>query len=66
VNSIVKAVQTLRALSPEDFKLAVSLARPDKPGRKKPGPKKGFKRTGTAIKPTPKRARRIEPEASAE
>ena len=65
MNSIVKAVQTLRALSPEDFKLAVSLARPDKPARKKPGPKKGFKRTAKAPV-VAKRGRRIEPEASAE
>jgi hypothetical protein len=49
VNSIVKAVKMLRTLSPSDFKLAVTLARPDslKPGRpakKKPGPKPGSKR----------------------
>jgi hypothetical protein len=63
VNPLVKAVNILKTLSPEQFRLAVILAKPDNPRRKKPGPKPGSKRkkVGTPVPPKNPRSRRIEP-----
>jgi len=54
VNSLVKAVNILKAMDPEQRKLAFQLSKSDAPPRKKPGPKPGTKRT-TAAKPGPKK-----------
>jgi hypothetical protein len=71
---IVQAVKSLRLLSYDDFKFAVSLARPDRPAkvkgngrrRKKPGPKPGSKRTVAAAPVAKAKATRIEaPQANA-
>lgn len=65
---IVQAVKALRVLTYNDFKFAVSLARPDAPikrrkRRKKPGPKPGTKRSkpvAEAAAAPVRKARRIE------
>lgn len=72
---IVQAVKSLRVLSYDDFKFAVSLARPDRPtstgnGRrrrrgKKPGPKPGTKRQVAAPAPKVKATRIEAPQANA-
>lgn len=63
VNPIVRAVGVLRKLTPEQFKLAVTLARPETPApRKKPGPKPGYKKAQKQEARAPKAAKRIEAE----
>lgn len=55
MNSLVKAVNILKAMDPEQRKLAFQLSKSDAPQRKKPGPKLGTKRTASPAKPPKKR-----------